>query len=102
MRIASFQTMAVRIAREPGQFAPREQGDFVTLRLRTDDGIEGIAYAGFTSPLATKALKEMLDALAAETVGVDPHAVEEIGRGAAGEGRRWVTSGACDTRPSQR
>ena len=81
MRIASFVTKAVRITREPGQFAPREEGDFVTLRLRTDDGIEGIAYAGFISPLATKALKEMLDALAAETVGADPHAVEEIGRG---------------------
>ena len=85
MRIASFQTMAVRIPREPGQFAPREQGDFVTLRLRTDDGVEGISYAGFTSPLATKALKEMLDALAAETVGADPHAVEEIGRGLLGK-----------------
>ena len=89
MRIASFATKAVRITREPGQFAPREEGDFVTLRLRTDDGIEGIAYAGYTSPLVTKALKEMLDALAAETVGADPHAVEEIGRGCL----RWRATG---------
>ena len=72
--------MAVRIRREPGSSAPRDEADFVTLRLRTDDGIEGIAYAGFASRLVTRALKELLDALASETVGADPHAVEEIGR----------------------
>ena len=73
--------MAVRIRREPGPSAPRNEADFVTLRLRTDDGIEGIAYAGFASKLVTRALKELLDALASSTVGADPHAVEEIGRG---------------------
>ena len=73
--------MAVRIRREPGPSAPRDEADFVTLRLRTDDGIEGIAYAGYASRLVTRALKELLDALASETVGADPHAVEEIGRG---------------------
>ena len=81
MRISSFETMAVRIWREPGPTAPRDEADFVTLRLRTDDGIEGIAYAGFASKLVTRALKELVDALAAETVGADPHSVEEIGRG---------------------
>ena len=81
MRISSYETMAVRIRREPGLSAPRDEADFVTLRLRTDDGIEGIAYAGFASQLATRALKELLDALASETVGADPHAVEAIGRG---------------------
>ena len=81
MRISSYETMAVRIWREPGPTAPRDEADFVTLRLRTDDGIEGIAYAGFASKLVTRALKELLDALASETVGADPHAVEAIGRG---------------------
>ena len=81
MRISSYETVAVRVWREPGPTAPRDQADFVTLRLRTDDGIEGIAYAGFASKLVTRALKEMVDALAAETVGADPHSVEEIGRG---------------------
>ena len=81
MRISSYETMAVRIRREPGPTAPRDEADFVTLRLRTDDGIEGIAYAGFASKLATRALKELLEALASETVGADPHAVEAIGRG---------------------
>ena len=32
MRIASFETMAVRIPREPGPSAPREEADYVTLR----------------------------------------------------------------------
>ena len=64
MRISSYETMAVRIWREPGPTAPRDQADFVTLRLRTDDGIEGIAYAGFASKLVTRALKELVDALA--------------------------------------
>ena len=81
MRISSYETMAVRIRREPGPTAPRDEADFVTLRLRTDDGIEGIAYAGFASKLVTRALKELLDALASETVGADPHPVEAIGRG---------------------
>ncbi len=81
MKIASFETMAVRIPREPGPSSMRDEANFVTLRLRTDDGVEGIAYAGFASPLVTKPLKEMLDVLAAETVGADPHAVEAIGRG---------------------
>ena len=81
LRISSYETMAVRIRREPGLAAPRDEADFVTLRLRTDDGIEGIAYAGFASQLATRALKELLDALASETVGAAPHAVEAIGRG---------------------
>ena len=81
MRISSYETLAVRIWREPGPTAPRDEADFVTLRLRTDDGIEGIAYAGFASKLVTRALKELLDALASETVGADPHAVEAIGRG---------------------
>ena len=72
MRISSYETLAVRIWREPGPTAPRDQADFVTLRLRTDDGIEGIAYAGFASRLVTRALKELLDALASETLGAEP------------------------------
>ena len=60
--------------------APREDADYVTLTLRTDDGVEGIAYAGFASTLVTKALKEVVDALAGETIGSDPQATEAIGR----------------------
>ena len=72
MKIASFETRAVRIAREPGPSAPREDADYVTLTLRTDEGVEGIAYAGFASMLVTKALKEVVDALAGETDRLEP------------------------------
>ena len=80
MKIASFESRAVRIPREPGPSGPREEADYVALKLRTDDGIEGIAYAGFASTLVTKGLKEVVDALAQETVGADPHSVERVGR----------------------
>src|SRR5205823_1336252 len=52
--------------------------DFVTLTLRTTDGLEGIAFAGYVSGLMTKALKEALDALAEQTIGQDPMMVEAV------------------------
>ena len=73
MKIASFESRAVRIPREPGPSASREEADYVTLKLRTDDGIEGVAYAGFASTLVTKGLKEVVDSLAGAVVGADPH-----------------------------
>ena len=72
----------VAIPREAG---PLSEGpgsvaaSFVTLRLRTDDGIEGIGYAGFASGVMLKALKEAVDGLAEQAVGSDPMMVEEIG-----------------------
>ncbi len=80
MKVASFESRAIRIPREPGPSGPREEADYVTLKLRTDDGVEGIAYAGFASTLVTKGLKAVVDALAQETVGADPHSVERVGR----------------------
>ena len=82
MNIASFATRIVSVPREAGPLGlgPRSTGaDFVTLKLRTDDGIEGIGYTGFTSILMRKALKESLDALAEQTIGDDPMMVEAIG-----------------------
>src|SRR5581483_7992813 len=49
---------------------------FVTLRLQTDDGIEGIAFAGFASSVMTGALKAAVDGLAELTAGTDPLMVE--------------------------
>ena len=83
---------------KPGPTAPRDEADFVTLRLRTDDGIEGIAYAGFASKLVTRALKELLDALASETVGADPHAVGGDRARAAPRGGRRFAGGPGDPR----
>ena len=61
MNIESFQTRLASPAHEfdetrdgPGKIA----GNFVTLQLRTSDGIEGIGYSGFVSLLMLKSLKE--------------------------------------------
>ena len=80
MKIASFESKAVRIARE---HSPAVQGgdtmDFVTLSLRTDEGVEGIGYAGFQSPVLTGALKAAIDGLCEVAVGSDPMDTEAIG-----------------------
>lgn len=82
MNIESFQTRLASPAREfnairegPGKIA----GNFVTLQLRTSDGIEGIGYSGFVSLLMLKSLKEAVDALAEQTIGDDPMDIEAIG-----------------------
>ena len=79
MKIASYKTQAVRVPREHAPFAKGgDEIDFVTLTLRTDDGIEGIGYAGFAPPVMTAALHAAVDALCGQTVGMDPMNTEEI------------------------
>ena len=81
MKIAGFDTRVVSVPRAEGPLGGRP-GDnvatFVTLKMHTDNGIEGIAYAGFASNVVVKALKETVDALAGLTVGEDPMMVESI------------------------
>ena len=80
MKIASYTTQAVRVPREHAPFAKGgDEIDFVTLRLRTDDGIEGIGYAGFAPPVMTAALHAAVAGLSGLTVGMDPVNTEEIG-----------------------
>ncbi len=81
MKICSFRT---RVAC-PSQLADLAQesiaakvANFATVELRTDQGIEGIGYAGFVSIEMLKPLREMLNALAERAVGEDPHAVESV------------------------
>ena len=83
MRIATFETGVVELpggrgelGEIPGQVAPR----CVTLRLRTDEGVEGIAYAAYVSRAMTPALKAALDGLCEQTVGRDPFDADAIGR----------------------
>ena len=81
MKINGFRTKVVSVPRERG---PLGEGvdtlasNFVTLRLTTDDGVEGIGYGGFVSSLMVKALKEAMDALAEQTIGDDPMNNEAI------------------------
>ena len=80
MKIASFNSKAVRIPREPSPAAQRgDTADYVALTLRTDDGIEGIGYAGFQSPAMTAALKAAVDGLSEVAIGSDPMDTEAIG-----------------------
>ena len=81
MKVTGFATRVVRVPREEGPLAEGpgvRAATFVTLRLYTDEGLEGISYAGFTSALMTPALKAAVDALAQQTVGSDPMEVEAI------------------------
>jgi L-alanine-DL-glutamate epimerase-like enolase superfamily enzyme len=75
MKIASIQTQIVRVpADEPlagGPAVPGATRDIVTLRVRTDAGIEGIGYTFFGAAL-TGALSQAVDALGRLAVGEDP------------------------------
>jgi L-alanine-DL-glutamate epimerase-like enolase superfamily enzyme len=82
MKITDGSTRVVAVPREAG---PLGEGpfavasNFVTLKLRTDEGVEGIAYAGFTSALMVKPLNMVMDTLVEQIVGDDPMSVEAIG-----------------------
>ena len=75
MKIAGFNTKVVSVPREVGPLAEgpgATTASFVVLTIKTDDGIEGIGYAGFASTLMLKALKAAVDSLAEQTIGDDP------------------------------
>ena len=84
MKIAGFSTKVVSVPRESGPLGEgpgTTASNFITLKIQTDDGIEGISYAGFTSFVMLKALKAALDALAEQTIGKDPMNSEAINVG---------------------
>lgn len=96
MKIQTYTTHVVTLPPDVGALdhaPPAIRGDFVTLQLQTDNGVEGIGYAGFASPLMTKALKEAVDALAEQTLGDDPMCVEAIGSKLLELGGRGAPSG---------
>jgi L-talarate/galactarate dehydratase len=76
MKISAFKTQVVRMPRESGGPAGAAVANFVTLRLQTDAGVEGIGYAGFFSTVMTAAMKAGLDALCEQVIGTDPEMVE--------------------------
>jgi L-alanine-DL-glutamate epimerase-like enolase superfamily enzyme len=51
--------------------------EFVTVEVRTDDGVEGVGVTFFGAAL-TKALKAAVDALGELTIGEDPLRVEAV------------------------
>ena len=80
MKIVSSETGVVSLPREEGPLTGGmgSKAEFVTIKIRTDEGIEGIGYAGFASSLMLKAMKESVDALLDQITGKDPRCVEEI------------------------
>lgn len=82
MKIQEFETHVVSLPRAEGPLGGGPGpavSNFVTLKVRTDDGIEGIGYSGFTSNVMIKALHEAVNALAEQTIGEDPMNVEAVG-----------------------
>jgi L-alanine-DL-glutamate epimerase-like enolase superfamily enzyme len=88
MKITELETHLVRLPGAPTLADIPDKADqytFVTLQLRTDEGIEGIGITFFGAGLAAT-LKSAVDQLGALTVGEDPlrpEAVVEKLRGAA-------------------
>ena len=81
MKIQSFSTRAVSFTDRPLPIAKgpgATMANFVALTLRTDDGIEGIGYAGFVPGVVLKGLLEVTNGLAGCTIGDDPLRVEAI------------------------
>jgi L-alanine-DL-glutamate epimerase-like enolase superfamily enzyme len=81
MKISGIQSQIVQVpADEPlaeGPTVPGATRSIVTLRMQTDDGIEGIGLTFFGSALAAT-LKSAVDQLGALAVGEDPLRTEAI------------------------
>jgi len=81
MKISRLRTRIVRLpADEPlanGPVAPDATRDFVTVRMETDEGIEGIGVTYFGSALVAT-LKSAVDQLGALIVGEDPLRIEAL------------------------
>ncbi len=81
MKITRIQTQIVRLPDEEplagGPASASTTRNFVTLRVGTDAGIEGIGYTFFGAAIIG-ALKEAVEALAQLTVGEDPFRTEAI------------------------
>src|SRR5438552_14972271 len=80
MKITGLQTHLVRLTGMPTLADipdKAEQYTFVTLQLRTDEGIEGIGLTFFGAALSAT-LKSAVDQLGALTIGEDPLRPEAV------------------------
>ena len=81
VKITRTQSQIVRVPADEqlagGPVPPGAMRDFVTLRVATDAGIEGIGYTFFGAAL-TGALKSAVDALGELAIGEDPLRTEAL------------------------
>ena len=73
MKIDSCQTIAVTV-----NFEGVMQGTHVVLRLRTDEGLEGISYVSRLNPATVGAMRATIEALVARVIGDDPTRTEAL------------------------
>ena len=82
MKITHIESQIVRVPLdEPLAGGPTPQGatqNFVTLRLGTDQGVQGIGISFFGGGAMSGALKAAVDGLGALAVGEDPLEIEAI------------------------
>src|SRR5262249_4280992 len=81
MKITSYESAILNITEDdPLANMPEEAGrkrPIVTLRLRTDNGLEGIGVTLWGGRL-TASLRSAIDDLSALTIGEDPQRIEKI------------------------
>jgi L-alanine-DL-glutamate epimerase-like enolase superfamily enzyme len=74
MKVTGYETHFVRVPYEDAR-APAPQ---IILRLKTDEGPEGVAYVTPLVPWTIKAIRAAVEAMAERVIGLDPLAVESI------------------------
>jgi L-talarate/galactarate dehydratase len=72
-KVAGFETWVVRVPYEEGRF-----GTHVVLRLRTDDGLEGLGYVSLLAAWGVKPVRQTMETFAEQVIGEDPLHVEAI------------------------
>lgn len=75
MKIIGCETHAVTV-----NFEDMMSGTHVVLRLKTDQGIEGVAYVSRVGPRNIRAMALVMEAMVESLTGLDPSNIEEIYR----------------------
>lgn len=75
MKITGCETHAVSV-----NFEGVMQGTHVVLRLRTDQGIEGVSYVSRVGPRNIRAMALVIEAMVESIAGLDPSNTEDIHR----------------------
>ena len=73
MKIQSCETIALRV-----NFEGVMPGTHIVLRLRTDEGLEGVSYVSRVNPQNMKPLKLLIEAMVEGLAGQDPTDTETI------------------------